>query len=65
MIKTLIETSKVKNEKPNILILRLKSNINNKKSVSWDEKVIDNEFLNKKKINCCVFCKKYKKYNLH
>lgn len=59
MITTLIENSKVKNEKSNILILRLKSNINNTKSVSWDEEVIDNEFLNKKKKNCCQYCKKF------
>jgi hypothetical protein len=56
---TLTENNHVKNEKSNILILRLKCNINNKKTVSWDEKIIDNEFLNKKKKNCCFYCKKY------
>lgn len=46
--------------KEKCLILKLK-NLNIEKKVSWDENVIDNEFLNKKKMNCCDFCKK--KYN--
>jgi protein phosphatase 1 regulatory subunit 11 len=56
---------------PQILVLRLKQrsisidNNKNEKRVTWDEAVIDNEHMNKKKTkSCCVFCKKKKYDNL-
>ena len=44
---TITTTLTVNNETKTILKL------NNKKRISWDSKVIDNEHLNKKKSKCC------------
>lgn len=53
--QTITLEKKTSTTKNNIIVLKLKS----RKRVTWDENVIDNEFLNKKKSNCCcVYCKK-------
>jgi hypothetical protein len=60
-----------------ILVLKLKCKPNNedkpendiqvttnqKKKISWDPKVVDNEFMNKKKTNCCSKCLKKNKFD--
>lgn len=43
-------------------VLKLRASVSTnieEKHVTWDEKVINNEHMNKKKSkNCCIFCKK-------
>ena len=51
--RTAAQIVKKNKTQPIVLILRKK-----KKSVTWDESVIDNEFMNKKKSNkCCIYQK--------
>ena len=52
------------------LILTLKNkpspdehNEDKKKKITWDPKVVDNEFMNKRKMNCCPKCN-HKRKNL-
>ncbi len=52
------------------LILTLKNkpppdehNEDKKKKITWDPKVVDNEFMNKRKMNCCPNCN-HKRKNL-
>ncbi len=65
MSSTVTQTIEQTQSSPTTLVLRLQprsnfiKSVKNEKRVSWDEAVIDNEHMNKKKTkNCCVFCKK-------
>lgn len=55
----LILTLRQKNE-PETDLENRDSCSDNKKKVTWDTNVVNNEFMHKKKINCCSKCFKKK-----